>query len=70
MDRLLTPEQVAEKLGVKLCTIYQWTHEGYIPYVKLGRLVRFDLKAIEKWIAEKSTQGRPSRAVDLTKFGL
>lgn len=59
--KLLTPEQVAEQLGVKKSTIYKWTHEGYIPHVKLGRLVRFRQPDIDVWIAKKSIEGRMRR---------
>ena len=40
IQKLLTPDEVAELLSVKKSTIYQWTHEGFIPHVKLGQKVR------------------------------
>jgi len=65
MNKLLKPDEVAEFLGVQKSTIYQWTHKGFIPYVKLGRLVRFSPKAIEQWIKKKSENGRVSRRVEI-----
>jgi excisionase family DNA binding protein len=65
MDRLLTPEQMAEKLGVKLCTIYQWTHEGYIPHLKLGRLVRFREADINRWLDKRLNAGREHRSINI-----
>ena len=41
MERLMTAKQVSELIEVKPSTIYQWVHEGLIPYVKLGKCVRF-----------------------------
>jgi len=38
MNKLLTPQEIAEYLGVQPSTIYQWTHEGFIPYVKIKNL--------------------------------
>jgi excisionase family DNA binding protein len=70
MNKLLKPEEVAELLGVRLSTIYQWTHLGFIPHAKLGRFVRFDIDEIEKWVKKRSTNGRTSRAFDISRLGL
>jgi len=48
--RLLDITQLSEAINVKKKTIYDWTHKKQIPYVKMGRLLRFDLDDIEKWI--------------------
>jgi excisionase family DNA binding protein len=61
MDQFLTPEQVAEKLGVKLSTIYNWTHIGFIPHTKLGRLIRFQEATLQKWTESLAVKGRTSR---------
>jgi excisionase family DNA binding protein len=61
MDQLLTPKQIAEKLGVKLSTLYNWTHIGFIPHTKLGGLLRFREKDIELWIQKRSQAGRATR---------
>jgi len=50
--------ELADFLGVSKNTIYSWVWQKKIPYTKLGRLVKFDLKAIERWM-EKSTVGVP-----------
>ena len=52
--RFLNVEEPAEYLGVKKATIYSWTHMRAIPYVKVGRLVKFDLHKINEWIEERS----------------
>jgi excisionase family DNA binding protein len=65
MNRLLTPDEIAELLGVKKSTIYQWTHQGFIPHVKLGRSLRFREAAIEKWVEKRSEAGRVLRKVDI-----
>ena len=64
MDRLLTVQEVADLLGVQPSTVYQWTHEGFIPYVKLGRLVRFREGEISQWIEKRLSQGRLRRRID------
>ncbi len=65
MDQLMTPEQIAEKLGVKLSTVYNWTHIGFIPYTKLGRLLRFRERDIDKWLDKKSDGGRSTRKLQV-----
>ncbi len=51
MEKLLTAEELADRLGVKLSTIYKWTHEGRIPRVQNIRLLRFREKDIEAWLS-------------------
>ncbi len=49
-QRLLTVEEIADYLQVKPSTIYQWTHKGFIPHIKLGNKVRFKLSKVDKWV--------------------
>ena len=50
MEKLLTAKQVSELLEVKLSTIYDWVYRGLIPYVKLGRLIRFKKAELFRWV--------------------
>lgn len=61
MDRFVDVNHLARILSVKPATIYGWVHEGYVPHLKIGRLVRFSLKDIEQWLREKRRKGRTSR---------
>jgi len=70
MDKLLTPQQIADILGVKPSTIYQWTHQGFIPHVKVGRLVRFREKDVTEWLERRFSQGRTSKKIDVRDLGL
>jgi excisionase family DNA binding protein len=51
--RLLSIGRVSQQLGVSVKTIYGWIYLRQIPYVKMGRLVKFDPHDIEKWIETK-----------------
>ena len=64
MDRLLTVDDLATWLQVKPRTVYQWVHEGYIPVVKLGSLVRFDQASITAWIRKREAPGRAKQRVE------
>jgi excisionase family DNA binding protein len=61
METLLTAEQLSDLLKVQLSTIYQWTHTGFVPYVKVGRLIRFRESAIKNWLAKRENRGRSRR---------
>ena len=50
--RLLTPTQAAQYLGIALPTLYTMCSQRRIPYVKIGRLNKFDTKQLESWITK------------------
>ena len=52
--KLLNVSELSLILNIKVKTIYDWTHKGLIPYIKLGHLVRFDPDVISKWIRSNS----------------
>lgn len=43
-------DELAEYIGVKKFTLYSWVCQRKIPFVKCGRLTKFDLRDIDKWI--------------------
>ena len=51
--KLIGIQQAAKYSGLKVSTLYQWVSEKKIPYYKLGRLVKFDLNDLDRFI-EKS----------------
>lgn len=65
MQKLLTVEEIADYLQVRPSTIYQWTHQGFIPHVKLGNLVRFKQFQIDRWVEKKANNGRPNTKISI-----
>jgi excisionase family DNA binding protein len=50
-ERLLTAQEVGEKLSVSRNTILDWHQSGTIPSFKLnGKAVRFRLSEVEAWL--------------------
>ena len=48
---LLTPEKVAEITGLSIETLAQWRSQRRgIPYLKIGRAVRYDPAAVQKYL--------------------
>ena len=58
MENLLDIKQLSAMLGVKTATIYGWVHDKYIPFIKLGRLVRFDYAEIMDWVQKQKHTGK------------
>lgn len=50
---LWTVNDVAAFLGVRPRTIYDWVYRRCIPYLKVGRALRFSPDAIELWALQK-----------------
>lgn len=47
---LIGIDELASLLRIQKGTIYNWIYRRKIPYVKVGRLVRFDLNEITKYL--------------------
>ncbi len=60
MERLMTAKQVSELIEVRPSTIYHWVQEGFIPYVKLGKCVRFKKADLFRWIDKNHRKERIS----------
>ncbi|MCG2706882.1 MAG: helix-turn-helix domain-containing protein [Candidatus Omnitrophica bacterium] len=54
LQKYLSPEELAVMLGVAKTTVYGWTSDRIIPFIKIGRLVRFDPIKISNWLKQKS----------------
>jgi excisionase family DNA binding protein len=50
MEGAMTAEQLAKLLNVSDITIYKQAKAGRIPSFKIGTCVRFDPKAVAKWL--------------------
>jgi len=52
--RLLTVKEASEYLGISINALYCMVYRRQIPYVKIGKRLKFDKVALDKWI-EKNT---------------
>jgi excisionase family DNA binding protein len=60
-DRLLTAEEVAERLAVPVSWVYEHTRSGAMPSITLGRYRRYDADDVDAWLASCKRPGRPIR---------
>lgn len=49
-DRWLSVDEIAAHLGVKKSTVYMWTHMDRIPCHRIGKLLRFNVVEVDKWV--------------------
>lgn len=50
MEKLLTAEDICTNLGISINTLYQWTHRGKFPSIKVGKHLRFKESDIDTWL--------------------
>lgn len=49
-ERWLSVVEIAEHLGVSKETIYRWLEKGKIPAHRVGKLWKFKVTDVDKWI--------------------
>lgn len=50
-DRLLTEKEAAEYLRIKVRQLYNWRVSGLIPYIRIGKALRYRKFAIDQALA-------------------
>lgn len=57
-EPLISAQELAQLLGVKLSTIYDWVHTRKISFYKVGRLVKFKRSEIDRWLESQKVMHR------------
>ena len=52
MPKIMTTKEVARYLRLHEITVCKHATEGKIPSIRIGRVLRFDKEAIDKWISK------------------
>lgn len=53
---LMGVQQAADYLGLSVGTIYQWRSQHKIPYIKVGRKLKFKKDQLDQWLADRTVQ--------------
>jgi excisionase family DNA binding protein len=53
MEKLLSPREVAELLGVPVRTLYDWRSDERPPAARIGKHLRFRPSDVEQWLEQK-----------------
>ena len=59
--RLMTIQELAELTGLSISALYKMVNQRRIPYVKVGRLLRFDSGLIDDWLQAHTVMPMPER---------
>jgi len=51
--RYISITEASEYLGLTKGTLYVWACQKRIPYLKIGKLLKFDIIEIEQWLKDK-----------------
>ena len=54
--RLLTVKEASNYLGISANTLYSWVSQKKIDYVKMGRLTKFDIRVLDKYIENNTIE--------------
>jgi excisionase family DNA binding protein len=52
--RLVSIQDCSVYIGLSVHTLYTMVSQRRIPFVKVGRLVKFDLVLVDAWIAKRT----------------
>lgn len=54
-DAFLSPQQLADYVGVPVATVYRWRYEGTGPRgIKVGKHVRYRRRDVEAWLETRT----------------
>ena len=49
-DQLMSVKELADYLNVNISTVYQWSQQGQVPAMKIGKMWRYRRAEIEDWL--------------------
>ena len=59
--RLLNIKEAAAYIGLSVHTLYTMVSQRRIPFIKVGRLVKFDVGLLDAWIKQHTVMPTPGR---------
>lgn len=65
MQRLMSVREAAAYIDLSPYTVYGMVSQRRIPYVKVGRSVKFDQSALDAWLKQHTVMPMPEKRLDL-----
>lgn len=59
----MTIQEMSELTGLALPTLYKMVNQRRIPYLKVGRLLRFDSQLIDEWFHKNTVMPLPEQSL-------
>jgi excisionase family DNA binding protein len=55
-QKYYTPHEMAELIGITVGTLATWRMTGRynLPYIKVGRRVRYEVQAVQSWLDSRT----------------
>ena len=50
----LRPREAAKALGVSERLLWEWTHHGDIPHVRIGRTILYPVDSLRDWLSRQA----------------
>ena len=60
-ERWVSIDEISEHLGVKKDTIYKWVARKRMPAHKVGRLLKFQINEVDRWVREGKAAPIPDK---------
>jgi len=54
--QLLDTKDASEFLGIRKSTLYEWVIQRKIPYIKVGRLLKFRIEDLDSWLQKRTKE--------------
>lgn len=64
-ERWMSVEEIATHIGVNRDTIYKWIERKQMPAHKLGKLWKFKVSEVDKWVRAGSFQPQSHRTENM-----
>ena len=61
ISRLISIQEAATYIGLSPHTLYTMVSQRRIPFVKVGRLVKFDVGLLDAWIKQNTVMPMPEK---------
>ena len=61
MQRLMSVKEAAAYTGLSPHTVYSFVSQRRIPYLKVGRLVKFDEAMLQAWLKQHTVMPMPAK---------
>jgi excisionase family DNA binding protein len=65
LTELLTEEEISRKLRLSRDTVRRMRYAGQIPWIQIGRSVRYSPSAVETWLQTRTTSSKSLRSDQL-----
>jgi NitT/TauT family transport system substrate-binding protein len=61
MSNIMNTDEICQAFGISKSTLNNWRKEKGLPYIKVGRTVRYDYDAVVEWLKKHEVTSPKSR---------